>query len=136
MPATAVGQRPSLTGQWWVTTVHGQLAAVQSTTKPVNFTAGPFTSQKAAEAWIQSNTGSGLLPIPSFLKPSTWLASLGGDLASGIEAGFVTTLRDIWAVIVGPLEIVAGLVIIFMVLTIYFKNDIMALAPMIGMALA
>jgi hypothetical protein len=57
-----------------------------------------------------------------------WLGSIGGSLASGIEGGFVAILKDLWKVIEGPLLVVIGIAIAAIVLVVYFKNDIMAVA--------
>jgi hypothetical protein len=63
-----------------------------------------------------------------------WLGSIGGMLASGIEAGLVTFFKDLWNVILGPLEILAGILLAVAVLAIYFKEDIGAAAMMAAAA--
>jgi hypothetical protein len=131
--------RPSMTMQWWAvgTTQGGSVSwtTVQSPSKPTaGAPVGPFSSQKAAQNWINNfgqgaQAGNGL----SQLNPLNWLSSLGGDIASGLESGFINILKDIWSVIVGPLEVIAGALLAMAILTIYFKNDIGSVAGMIGM---
>jgi hypothetical protein len=66
-----------------------------------------------------------------------WASGIGGDLASGIETGFVSVMKDLWSVIVGPLEMIAGILIILMTLGLAFKDDLLSVAgPLIaGMAI-
>lgn len=134
MANPSISQRPSISsGQWWVIQVKGQSVVQQSPTKPAGYQAGPFTTQKAADAWLSNNITQNAGTLPSFLNPSSWLAGLGGDLASGIEAGFVAFFRDWWTVISGPLEVIAGLLVMGFVLVTYFKNDIASTALLAGM---
>jgi hypothetical protein len=131
--------RPSMSMQWWAvgSTQGGSVSwkTVQSPSKPtVGAPVGPFASQKAAQNWINNfgqgaQVGSGL----GDLNPLNWLSSLGGTIASGLESGFVNILKDLWTVIVGPLEVIAGVLIGVAVLTIYFKNDIASVAGLVGM---
>jgi hypothetical protein len=141
MTTPTINFRPSMTMQWWAvaSTIGGTVTykAVQSATRPTSAgpAVGPFSSKKAADQWIATNgqgaqVGGGL----SDLNPMNWLASIGGGIASGIESGFVNFFKDVWNVIVGPLEVLAGILIGVAVLVIYFKNDIMALASLVGMA--
>lgn len=51
-----------------------------------------------------------------------WLGGLGGDIASGIEAGVVTVLKDLWAVALPYFEIVIGMLIIFWAMTIWIMS--------------
>lgn len=57
-----------------------------------------------------------------------WLTSMAGDIASGIEAGIVGILGDIWDVIIGPVLVVIGAVIIIWTLGFAFRNQIMSVA--------
>jgi hypothetical protein len=59
---------------------------------------------------------------------NSWLSSTAGDLASGLEGAMVSILGDVWDVIVGPLEIIAGAIIIFLVLSWAFKNQLITIA--------
>jgi hypothetical protein len=58
---------------------------------------------------------------------SGWLSGIGGDIASGLEGGAVAFFRDLWTVIVGPLEIIAGIAILIFFMSIYFRGDISGL---------
>jgi hypothetical protein len=67
----------------------------------------------------------------------SWASGVGGDIASGLETGFVSLMKDFWAVIVGPLEILGGMLIIIFTLGLAFKDDLLSIAgPVIaGMAI-
>lgn len=58
-----------------------------------------------------------------FGNVSNWLGGLGGDIASGIEAGFVTLLKDIWAVVLPYMEIGIGLVIAIIGINIWILSS-------------
>jgi hypothetical protein len=60
-----------------------------------------------------------------------WLQSLGADVASGLETGFVAILKDMWKVIVGPMFIGIGVFIAMFTLSRYFQGDIAGLASVI-----
>lgn len=63
-----------------------------------------------------------------------WLKSAAGDIASGLEAGFVALFKDLWNVIEGPLEILAGAVLILFAIVVAFKDDLMQAGKMFGTA--
>jgi hypothetical protein len=107
-----------------------------ATSKPQNAVAGPFLSQDAANAYVNKAEQGGSINLPSWLNPSSWLSDIGGKLASGIEGGVITILKDLWAVVEGPLLVLLGVFIGLWVLVIYFKNDIMKLAGTVAMAAA
>lgn len=65
---------------------------------------------------------------------NSWLSSVGGSIASGLEGGVVALLRDIFNVVVGPLEIVVGVVLIVFALVLAFKNDMLQAARIFGLA--
>lgn len=75
----------------------------------------------------------GLTGAPS--AATNWIANLGGQLASGVEAGFLALFKDIWNVLLPPLEIMAGASIVVIALFIAFQDQVASLAP-IGLALA
>jgi hypothetical protein len=81
------------------------------------------------------NTGvlKGAQQVGAETSPSNWLSSLGGLIGSGLEGGFVALLKDIWAVIVGPLEIITGFIIVAVALGLAFKDDLLAVAGPIAM---
>jgi hypothetical protein len=105
---------------------------------------GPFATKQAAQAagaGAQKATappGAQLnIPNPlSVLNPSTWLSGLGGLIGSGIESGIVSMLKDLWDVIVGPVEILIGSLIAIFVLAIYFRDDIGGIIGTVAMAAA
>lgn len=147
-----VGARPSIADRWWVIIklpggsqkdATPTYSVVSSQTRPGrqagSVAAGPFMSKNAADQWITSSTQGGTIPgggviadIGHALNPSTWLASIGGGIASGIESGFVNFFKDLWDVIIGPVEVILGVIILFMTLTLYFKNDVMALISIVS----
>lgn len=69
--------------------------------------------------------------IPS---PANWLSSIGGDIGSGIEAALVAFLHDLWDVILGPLEIIAGVALAIVILLYAFKDDLGSLAAIMAVA--
>lgn len=76
----------------------------------------------------------GLGDIPNLTQDiQSWFSSLGGQLASGLEAGFIAGLKDLWNVIIGPLEIAVGVFLIITALVFAFKNDILQAGRMFGM---
>lgn len=73
--------------------------------------------------------------FPQFFGPGTggnpissWLKSAGADIGSGIESGLVAVLKDLWGVIVGPLEIIAGVILAIAILVFIFRNQLMEIA--------
>lgn len=106
----------------------------QATSKPQNAVAGPFTSQSAAERAMRSRENPGSFPSPP--NPvgvvQGWFSSLGGDIGSGIEAGLVYMLKDLWNVIWGPIEIGLGLVIAAFVLFFYFGGSFSQLGALMA----
>jgi hypothetical protein len=60
-------------------------------------------------------------PITDFFK------SLAGQLAAALEAGILAVFKDLWDVIVGPLEILAGVIIVIIALGIAFRADVAGL---------
>lgn len=136
-----VGPDPHAAGstaasQWWVTQtmaigrasnlVPPTYSVVMATTKPRNAIAGPFLSKDAAQGFIDKTQQGGTINLPD-LNPLSWLSSLGGDIGSGIEGGLIQVIKDLWAVIIGPLEVLLGVLIGMWVLVIYFRHDIMNL---------
>jgi hypothetical protein len=59
-----------------------------------------------------------------FDSASSWLNGVAGDMASGIEGAFAALLGDMFDVVIGPLEIIIGVIIMFIVLAWAFKNQI------------
>lgn len=55
---------------------------------------------------------------------SNWFSSIAGQIGSAIETGFTALFKDLWDVIVGPLELLAGAVIGFVAIGLLFRNDL------------
>jgi hypothetical protein len=65
-----------------------------------------------------------------------WLSSLGGEIGSGIESGFVALTKDLWDVVVGPLEIFIGAILILFALIFALKDDLWQAGAMFGLMMA
>jgi len=76
--------------------------------------------------------GWGGLNINPFSGLDNWFKNIGGQIASGIEGGFVAIIKDLWDVVIGPLEIAAGVIVAIVVLIFVFKDDLAAIAPIVG----
>jgi hypothetical protein len=131
--------------QWWVIGQPiqrgGQLLykVIMATARPNGYVSGPYASQSAAQSWVNKKGGGTTANIGgdvSGLNPFGWLSSLGGMIGSGLESGFVSLIKDLWDVAIGPLEVLVGGLIVMWVLTIYFAGDIMRLAGVAAMAAA
>lgn len=68
--------------------------------------------------WFSNIVGFVTNPIQKFFE------SLAGQLAAGIEAAFVAIFKDIWKILVGPLEIIAGTLIAIVAFGLLFRDDI------------
>jgi hypothetical protein len=130
---------------WWV--INGPVGGsrlnqgfqiVQALSKPPNFAAGPFATRAEAQAWINNAGTSNTAPTGGSTIPNPltaiqgWLTSIGGMIASGIEQGIVSSLQDLWGVIIGPVEVVLGFIVLAFVLVVYFKDDVMAGIGLLG----
>lgn len=58
-----------------------------------------------------------------FSKVSGWLGGLGGDIASGIEGGTISVIKDIWNVILPFIEIAIGALIAMWTISIYLASS-------------
>ena len=65
--------------------------------------------------WFGSNVGD-------FFK------GLAGQLAGAFEVGALAIFKDVWYVISGPIEILAGALLALIALGIAFRNDIAGVA--------
>lgn len=63
---------------------------------------------------------------------ANWFGSLGGMIASGFEAGFVAIIKDLWNVILGPLEVFVGAVIIIFAIFVAVKDDLAGIGMAFG----
>lgn len=137
--------------QWWILLtasstggsgwqiISGPAASVKQ--KYGSAVIGPYSSREAAQAAADKKAGQGQISASPPLGTNiigqnlgNWLSGIGGSIGSGIEGGVIATLKDIWNVIVGPLEVFLGIIIAVIVFIIYFKDDIMRLAPALAMA--
>lgn len=62
------------------------------------------------------------------VDPTNWLSQLGGQIASGLEAGVASLLKDIWDAIIGPLEMIAGILLAILILVWMFRDDLATVA--------
>jgi hypothetical protein len=81
-----------------------------------------------------SNLVQGATALPSAVE--NWFAGIGGQIASGFEAGIVALFKDSWDVFIGPFEVGLGIILIVVGIVFMFKDDLMQLAPLIAMAAA
>lgn len=138
-----VGGQPRVLQKWWVIQrPSGSRAgvpltqAVSGLNKPTGTIAGPFPNIGAAQAWIKDQLNKGI-NIPNPIKAvQGFFGGLGGMIGGGIESGFITSLQDIWDVIVGPAEVILGFLVAAFVLVVYFKDDIVGAAGLAAKALA
>jgi|SRR5215469_15464670 len=61
-------------------------------------------------------------PADWFNGLANWFGGLGGDIASGLEAGQIAFIRDLWRVILPFAEIVIGALIAVWALSVYFAS--------------
>lgn len=97
----------------------------------------PFGSLSQFFSGLIGGGATDIAPAASGLPQSIqdWFGSLGGELASGLEAGFVAFFKDIWDVIIGPLEVIVGFIFILFAIGVMFHDDLMQLGAMAGMFL-
>jgi hypothetical protein len=125
----------SQVAQTKVAQLKGQNAIVQSATGPYSTRNEAVAAAKNQLTKYHKAAQGGTLPnILGDLNPLHWLSSIGGAIASGIEGGVIQVVKDLWDIVIGPLEIILGAIIAMFVLTIYFKDDLFAAGRMIGMA--
>lgn len=143
VPAKGTGAGTFQKSGWQV--VQAASAAQQTAYEAAGYL-GPYSTQAEAQAHFNSagyQTPSQVqqqtkkqqsqppLSIPDPID--SWLRGLGGEIGSGLEAAAVAFLTDLWDVILGPLEILAGGLLLILVLVFAFKNEIMSVAPLIAM---
>lgn len=63
---------------------------------------------------------------------SSWASSMGGSIASGLESGFLAIIKDLWDVILGPVEIILGALLILFAIIFIFSSDITRVAGIAG----
>lgn len=61
-----------------------------------------------------------------------WSKDLGAKIGAGIESGIIGTIKDIWDVIIGPLEILVGAAILIVTFSLAFKDDLMSVAAIVA----
>jgi hypothetical protein len=97
---------------------HGYATAKDAIAHPnsVNFANSFFVNSIIADYHSAVSTGTqpggpnSIWDIPGNVADN-WLKSLGGSIGSGLEAGAVSLLKDIWDVIIGPVQIIAGILL-------------------------
>ena len=80
-----------------------------------------------------SDVAQGITGLPGAVQ--SWFSGIGGQLASALEAGFIAGIKDLFDVIIGPLEIVVGAVIFLFALTFAFKDDLFQAGKAFGLML-
>jgi hypothetical protein len=65
---------------------------------------------------------------------SNWFGSIAGQLASAFEAGFLAVVKDLWDVVVGPLEIIVGVFFFLFGLIFAIKDDMIGIATVAAIA--
>jgi hypothetical protein len=131
---------------WYISKTNGQLEKASSspgsTWIAIIGSTDSMTKQQALQTYVQgvANAEYGT----QFQNPATsakntventlssWLTGLGGDIGSGLEAGFVALLQDVWNVILGPLEIIAGALLAGVILLWIFKDDLASLSAIVA----
>lgn len=58
-----------------------------------------------------------------FNTVKNWIGGLGGDIASGIEAGYVAIFKDLWNVILPFAEILIGALIAMWAISIWLLSS-------------
>lgn len=96
-----------------------------------HFNAAGYKSVQQVQQQTKQQRNQPPLSIPNPID--SWLKGLGGAIGSGLEGAAVAFLNDLWDVILGPLEILAGALLAVFVLVFAFKNEIMSVAPLIAM---
>lgn len=94
---------------------------------------GPYTWAQA-KAKADQGVAARATPANPFTGLDNWFKNIGGQIASGIEGGIVALFKDLWDVIIGPLEIAAGVVVAIVMIAYIFKDDLASIAPLVGMA--
>lgn len=59
---------------------------------------------------------------------NSFFKTIGSQIGAGIESGFVYLLKDLWAVIVGPVEIISGAILAIAILIFIFREQLTDIA--------
>jgi len=62
-----------------------------------------------------------------------WFTSTAGSIATAIESGFLSIFKDLWDVIIGPLEVIVGAILIIMAIVFLTKDDLAQVATAFAM---
>lgn len=84
--------------------------------------------RKAIESLFPGGAGGPEAVSQANQATGGWLSSLGGSIGAGLDAAGVAFLKDLWDVILGPLEIIAGVVLAIIMLMWIFRDDLAAIA--------
>lgn len=60
---------------------------------------------------------------------NSWVQSVAANIGSGIESGVVALLKDLWDVIIGPAEVVVGVILILIAIGIALRGDVIGVLP-------
>lgn len=142
LPGTYTGDQTQYDGMTW-TQLYQTLATQNPNESPGDLASvvlGIYAAQAAAGGVGGTVKGTGNTAnaigkganafAQSVPNPTSWLTGLGGDIGSGIEAALVAFLKDLWAVILGPLEIIAGVALAILILLFMFRDDLASVAAL------
>lgn len=86
------------------------------------------------EGLIEGATGNISASTAAFASGITgFLSGAAGQLAQAVETAGISIFKDLWDVILGPLEVFVGVMLILFALALLFKNDLMQAGAMFGM---
>lgn len=86
---------------------------------PQNSEANPHTTRNQKSIKNKNTPGNTI-----DLNPFSWFGSVGGSIASGLEQGFVSLIKDVWRVAQPFVEIGIAVTILLIVLRIFFNPEI------------
>ena len=121
------------------------------TTQPLNSGGAPASDAQAATSATDTSApgwwgtlwssiwgaGTGVIdPLGGLIggSGSNPLSGAWADIGSGIESGIISALSDFWQLILGPLEIMAGMFFLLVAFLLFFRKDIEAVASAAGPA--
>lgn len=71
------------------------------------------------------NWFKGLINFDPATAAEDFIKSLAGQLAAGIEAGFLAIFQDLWNVVEGPLLMTVGGIILLLAIFLAVRGDMM-----------
>jgi hypothetical protein len=82
-----------------------------------------YSTRQEAQAQADNNNAN--------VSPDTgggFWSSMGGEIAQGFEQGVVSLLTDLWNTVKPFVYLIAGVIVLFIGIAYFFKNDIMSIA--------